>query len=129
MATVRVVLRKSRKLKDGRYQIVIRLTHKKKVKYIFTGYSALEKEWNGKYHSYLNNNHTNQKELNQYFFRKYSEVNSQLLNYERVGKPYNVYDFHATAIDKPSLSTLFTFSEGLIAKLIKSGRIGNYRVY
>ncbi len=47
MATVRVVLRKCRKLKDGRYPIVIGLTHNKKVKYISTGYSALEKEWKG----------------------------------------------------------------------------------
>jgi hypothetical protein len=44
MVTVRVVLRKCRKLKDGRYPITIRLTHNKKVKYIFTGYSALESE-------------------------------------------------------------------------------------
>jgi hypothetical protein len=44
MGTVRVVLRKCRKLKDGRYPVVIRLTHNKKVKYIFTGHSALEKE-------------------------------------------------------------------------------------
>jgi len=47
MGTVRVVLRKCRKLKDGRYPVVIRLTHNKKVKYIFTGHSALEREWNG----------------------------------------------------------------------------------
>jgi len=44
--TVKVVLRKCRKLKDGRYPIAIRLTHNKKVKYIFTGYSALERECN-----------------------------------------------------------------------------------
>ena len=46
MGTVRVVLRKCRKLKDGRYPIVIRLTHNKKIKYIFTGHSALEREYN-----------------------------------------------------------------------------------
>lgn len=45
MGTVRVVLRKGRKLKDGRYPLAIRLTHNKKLKYIFTPYSALEKEW------------------------------------------------------------------------------------
>ena len=65
MATVRVVLRRCRKLKDGRYPIAIRQTHNKKVKYIFTGQSALEREWNGKYPTYINNKHPNQKELNQ----------------------------------------------------------------
>ncbi len=52
-----MVMRKCRKLKDGRYPVTIRLTHSKKVKYIFTGYSALEREWNGKYPTYLNNTH------------------------------------------------------------------------
>jgi hypothetical protein len=45
MGTVRVVLRKCRKLKDGRYPVVIRLTHSKKAKYIFTGHSALERQY------------------------------------------------------------------------------------
>jgi hypothetical protein len=40
---------KVQKLKGSRYPIVIRLTQNKKVKYIFTGYSALEREWSGKY--------------------------------------------------------------------------------
>ena len=57
MATVRVVLRKCRKFKDGRYPVAIRLTHNKKVKYIFTGHSALEREWSGKYPLYLNSRH------------------------------------------------------------------------
>jgi len=48
MGTVKVVLRKSRKLKDGRYPIAIRLARQKKLKYLITGYSALEKEWSGK---------------------------------------------------------------------------------
>ena len=83
MGTVRVVLRKCRKLKDGRYPIAIRLTHNKKVKYIFTGYSALEREWNGKYLSYLNSRHPNQKELNQYLFQQYAKVNNKLLLWYR----------------------------------------------
>jgi hypothetical protein len=70
MATVRVVLRRCRKLKDGRYPIAIRLTHNKKVKYIFNGHSALEREWSGKYPLYLNSKHPNQKELNQYLFQE-----------------------------------------------------------
>ncbi len=130
MGTVRVVLRKCRKLKDGRYPIAIRLTHNKKVKYIFTGYSALEREWHGKYPTYLNNKYPNQKELNQYLFQQYSKVNSQLLKFEQTGKPYTVYDLHSKTINKPSPTTLFKFTENLIDKLTRSDRIGsaeNYR--
>jgi hypothetical protein len=42
----------------------------------FTRYSALEREWNGKYPAYLNSKHPNQKELNQYLFQQYSKVDS-----------------------------------------------------
>jgi hypothetical protein len=80
MATFRVVLRKCRKLKDGRYPIAIRLTHNKKVKYIFTGYSALEREWSGKYSLYHNSKNPNQKELNQYLIQEYSKTKFGYIN-------------------------------------------------
>ena len=63
MAVVKLVLRKCRKIKDGRYPITLRLIHNKKIKYIFTGYSAMEKEWSGKYPWYSNSKHPNQKSL------------------------------------------------------------------
>jgi len=125
MGTVRVVLRKCRKHKDGRYPIAIRLTHQKKVKYIFTGYSALEKEWNGKYPTYLNHKHPNHKELNQYLLDQYSKVSSQQLKIEQTGKPYTVNDLYSKSVNKPSPTTLFNFTETLIDKLTRSGRIGN----
>jgi integrase/recombinase XerD len=129
MATIRVVLRKCRKLKDGRYPIAIRLTHNKKVKYIFTGHSALEREWSGKYPTYINNKHPNQKELNQYLFQEYSNTNNQLIKLEQSGKPYTVYDLHSKSTNKPSPTTLFKFTESLIDNLTKSGRIGNAENY
>ncbi len=129
MGTVKVALRKCRKLKDGRYPVVIRLTHNKKVKYIFTGHSALEREWNGKYPSYLNNKHPNQKELNQFLFQEYSKTNMLLLKFEQNGLPYTVYDLHSKAVNKPSPTTLLKFAESLIDKLVKSGRIGNAENY
>lgn len=125
MGTVRVVLRKCRKLKDGRYPLAIRLTHNKKVKYILTGHSALEREWNGKYPTYLNTQHPNQKELNQYLFQQYSKVNSQLLEYEQTGKPYTVYDLHTKTVNKPSPTTLFNFTENYRTALNVVKRFSN----
>ena len=100
MATVRVVLRKCRKLKDGRYPIAIRLTHNKKVKYIFTGYSALEREWSGKYPLYLNSKHPNQIELNTFLLKEYSRVNDELIKLNTKGIHFTVYDLHAKSINK-----------------------------
>ena len=102
MATVRVVLRQCRKLKDGRYPIAIRLTHNKKVKYIFTGHSALEREWSGKYPLYLNGKHPNYKELNAFFLKEYARVNEELIKLEQAGKSYSVHDLHSKSTNKPS---------------------------
>jgi hypothetical protein len=73
--------------------------------------------------------HPNQKELNQYLFQQYSKVNNQVLKYEQSGKPFTVYHLHSKTVNKPSPTTLFKFSEDLIDKLIKSGRIGNAEIY
>src|SRR4030042_6195102 len=125
MATVKVVLRKCRKLKDGRYPIAIRLTHQKKLKYIFTGYSALEKEWNGKYPTYLNNKHPNQLELNAYLIKEYAKANDQLIRLQQQEKPFTVYNIHSKIKQQSSSSSLFAFTNELIENLLKSGRIGN----
>ena len=90
MATVKVVLRKCRKLKDGRYPIAIRLTHQKKLKYIFTGYSTLEREWNGKYPTYLNNKHPNQQGLNAYLIKEYAKANDQLIKLQQHKKFFTI---------------------------------------
>ena len=129
MATVRVVLRKCRKLKDGRYPIAIRLTNNKKVKYIFTGHSALEREWSGKYPLYLNSKHPNQKELNAFLLKEYSKTNDELIKLNIKGKPFTVHDLYSKSTNKPSPTTLFKFAENLIDKLTKSGRIGNAENY
>ena len=129
MGTVRVVLRRSRKLKDGRYPIAIRLTHQKKLKYIFTGYSALEKEWSGKYPLYLNTKHPNHKELNTFLLKEYSRANDALIQLNNKGKPFTVWDIHARIKQESTSTSIFAFAEDLIQKLTESGRIGNAENY
>ena len=125
MGTVKVVIRKCRKLKDGRYPLAIRLTHKRKVKYVFTGYSALESEWDGKYPTYLNNKHPNQNELNQHLVQLYGNAINHQLELEQLRKPFTVYDLHSKVVQKSSTKTLLGFSTGVINQLTKAGRIGN----
>lgn len=125
MGTIKVVLRKGRKLKDGRYPLAIRLTHNKKVKYIFTPYSALEKEWNGKYPVFLNNKHPNQLELNEYFNLLYSKAIDHQLKFEKSGRPYTVLELHQNITRKSSSKTFFGLSEEIINNMIKAGRIGS----
>jgi hypothetical protein len=129
MGTVKVVLRRSSKLKDGRYPITIRLTHQKKLKYIFTGYSALEREWSGKYPLYLNNKHPNYKELNAFLLKEYSRANDELIKLNNHGKPFTVWDIYERIKKQSCSTTLFAFAEDLISKLTESGRVGNAENY
>ncbi|MFC2090779.1 phage integrase SAM-like domain and Arm DNA-binding domain-containing protein [Bacteroidota bacterium] len=125
MGTVRVVLRKGRKLKDGRYPLAIRLTHNKKIKYIFTPYSALEKEWNGKYPVFLNNKNPNHEELNEYLKELYSNAIDQQLKFEKLGKSYSVSVLYTAINRRDSTNTLYGLSNEIIDKLIEAGRIGS----
>jgi hypothetical protein len=114
MWTIKVVLRRSRKLKDGRYPIAIRLTHQKKLKYLFTGYSALDREWSGKYPMYLKSNHPNHKELNALLLKEYSRANDELIKLNNKGKPFTVWDIYARIKQNSTSTTLFAFAEDLI---------------
>ena len=48
MASIRIVLFKSKTLSNGKHPVMVRITHRRKVKYIGTGYNASEKEWDEK---------------------------------------------------------------------------------
>lgn len=123
--TIKVVLRKCRKQKDGRYPLTIRLTYDRHVKYIFTGYSALESEWNGKYPNYLNSKHPNQNELNNHLIYLYSNAISQKLQLEQQEKPFTVADLYSKHASNKHSNTLFELSKEVIDQLITSGRVGN----
>jgi integrase/recombinase XerD len=123
--TVKVVLRKCRKQRDGRYPLAIRLTRNRQVKYIFTGYSAQEREWNGKYPNYLNNKHPNQSELNNHLIQIYSTAISQKLQLEQQEKPFTVADLYSKLINKRKSNSLFGLSKEVMDQLITSGRVGS----
>lgn len=52
-ATVKLILDERRSKKDGTYPIVLRITHKKLSRYIFTEYSVTEDDWNASEQSVL----------------------------------------------------------------------------
>ena len=125
MGTIKVVLRKGRKHKDGRFPLAIRLTHNKKIKYIFTPYSSLEVEWNGKYPNFLNNKNPNHEELNEYLKEIYSKAIEHQLKIEKLGKPYTVNELYNSITRNEVRKTFFGLSNEIINDMIKAGRIGS----
>ena len=131
MAKVKAVLFTSKKFNDGTFPVMLRITHKRKVKYVSLKISVPESHWNKKEallfsnvktkgRLYKRNNLNIQSEI-----VKYSEV---ILDLDSSGKPYTVDDI--VAILKGTESTLFAeFTDKIIQEFQKQGRYGNAKIY
>jgi len=107
MVSLKAVLRKNKKKKDGKCPIAIRITKDRKTNYIFTGQYILEKDWN----TVLGNvkkSHLNSARLNNYLVKELAKANDILLEVntanpsasikeiknkiKRLGKPETFFD-------------------------------------
>jgi len=81
MASIKIVLWKHDKKKDGTFPLAVRITQNRKTRYIFTGQYILEKDWDkdlGK----VKKSHANSARLNNYLLKKLTEVDSIALEAE-----------------------------------------------
>ncbi|TLP74166.1 tyrosine-type recombinase/integrase [Maribacter sp. ACAM166] len=81
MASVKIVLVKHKKKKDGTVPIAVRVTKNRKTSYIFTGNYIFEKEWNATERC-LKKSHPNSTRLNNLLQKKLSEAHASLLDAE-----------------------------------------------
>ncbi len=81
MASIKILLWKHDKKKDGTYAIAIRITKNRKTRYIFTGQYLLEKDWDS-VKSQVKKSHPNSKRLNNLLLKKLSEAHSVALDIE-----------------------------------------------
>ncbi|GFZ79610.1 tyrosine recombinase [Aquaticitalea lipolytica] len=79
MATVKIVLRKNYKKKEGTFPIALRITQNRKSRFIFTGEYIKESDWNSK-EGLAKKSHPNSKRLNNYLLKKLSEAHSVALD-------------------------------------------------
>jgi integrase len=117
MATVKIVLRKNYRKKDGTFPIVLRLTQYRKSKFLFTGEYILEKDWD------------ESKGLSKKSFRNSTRLNNMLL--KKVSEAHDIALEMETSEEKQSVSTLakkilgedkfdfFKVSEIFLANLLK----------
>ena len=81
MATVKIVLRKNYKKKNGSFPIVLRLTKDRKTKFLFTGEYILEKDWD-ETRGLAKKSHPNSSRLNNMLLKKVSEAHDLALEVE-----------------------------------------------
>ncbi len=81
MATIKLILWKYHKKKDGTRPIVLRIIQDRKPKYVFTGEYVLEKDWSEK-ESKVKKSHPNSTRLNNVLIKKLSEAHATILELE-----------------------------------------------
>lgn len=81
MATVKIVLRKNYRKKDGTFPIALRLTQNRKSKFLFTGEYILEKDWD-ETKGLAKKSYLNSSRLNNMLLKKVSEAHNMALEME-----------------------------------------------
>ena len=81
MASVKIILWKHDKKKDGSCPLALRITKNRKPRYIFTGEYIFEKDWDAK-SSKVKKSHPNSTRLNNLLLKKLSEAHATLLETE-----------------------------------------------
>lgn len=134
MAKLKIVLFKSKKLKDGRHPIMVRIAHKDKMKYVATGLSAFPTEW---VNDQLSNEYKKNHKLTQPAFEKVKatlrskqdEVFDLSQSALKTGKSTNVENIVTTLKNDKKQSTFDLFTTEIIQEMNLSGRVGNADVY
>ena len=127
MASVNIILFKSKLLKDGTHPIVLRITKNRKRKYISLGYNCTPEQWNEdagqfntKFPSYKKRNRILTKEL-----FKAEDILDEFLDDE---KDFTLEDFRIKYIGVKPVD-VFEYFDELIDRLIKSNRLGTAESY
>lgn len=128
MISTKVLLYKSKVLKNGEHPIMIRLINDRKSKYIATGQSCDPDLWDFKENK-PNKKHPNRIELELFLDKKKNEAQKIILNYENDNKTYSPEQIKKTYKIGSKKTTVFKFMDQIIENLIKINKIGNANMY
>lgn len=127
MANAKIILDTRRAKSDGSFNVVIRVTHFKKVYTINTGVSVMEKYWDEK-NSEVSKAHPNSKLLNLKVSKHFFLIQKAILKLE---DDFSIEDLRDLIDGKPKekLTTFKSFADELISQMMQIGQTGNALVY
>lgn len=128
MASTKVLLRKSKLLKNGEHPIVLRVIKDRKTKFIFTGLSCPENLWDFTKNQ-PSKKHPNKFELDVFISNKIVDAQNILLKLENEQKEYTSEQFKKKYKSSLKKTTVFTFFDQVVENLMKINKIGNARIY
>jgi len=127
MASTKVLLYRSKTLKNGEHPIMIRIIHDRKVKYISLGISTITSFWDDSEKRLLKG-YTNFKKANYLIHKKKGEIDSIILDFDNDSKSYSVEDIEKKFFSSISKTTVFQYCQEIIDRLLKTNRIGGATV-
>jgi site-specific recombinase XerD len=128
MTSIKPLLYKHKKLKDGSHPIVLQFIKGRKRKLLSLGQSAKEDEWIEE-KGIPSKKHPYQDKLRNFIKGKVAEANRITIDYESKNKPYSLEDVVNKVKGIASSEYLFVYLDQIIDGLAKQGRKGNEIVY
>ncbi len=125
MATVKIILRKNYKKKNGSYPIVLRITQNRKSRFIFTGEYIQEKNWNEK-EGLAKKSHPNSTRLNNFILKKLSEAHGIALDVQANESRPSVTGIRKKIVGEDKVG-FFEVSKTHLSALKKRKKIGQHR--
>ena len=129
MARIKIELYKGKKLKDESHPIMMRITHKKRIKYLYMGHTALEDQWNYEIGNWLNKKYIGYKRLNNNLETELTKAKESLLELERKKRNFTIDELVSKINRNESNLKFYKYSDKIISELKKAGKIGNAAVY
>ncbi len=127
MASVKVILYKSKTLKGDSHPVMIRVFHKK-LRYVSTGVSSTEDEWDEN-PSELNSSKKNYKRLNLRINNLYLKLENRIIELESTRMEFTVDDIIRAVKTQDTHTTFFQYTEKIIKELNDAKKIGNRDMY
>jgi hypothetical protein len=131
MATFKIILYRSKTLRDGSHPVVLQVVERSKPYKISLGYSSTPDMWDdhrGRYRITKNNKDTH-KTKNQVLKEKEELAEKVLDNIRQLNKPFTPTLFKSLFIGENKTSTVFEFFDKMMDDLKAKGKIGNRNAY
>ncbi len=127
MASVKIVLREKKTLKNGQHPIALRFIKGRKIKYVHLSYGSLKEHWD--YGENLPNKKHPNKNLANYLIKEKTKADDVRIDLDREGKEYSINQFvERFKNDSIFMSVMDCFDER-IAGMRKAGNINNANIY
>jgi integrase len=128
MTSIKPLLYKHKKLKDGSHPIAIQFIKGRKRKLLSLGQSAKEDEWIED-RGLPNRKHPYQHKLTHFIQGKVAEANRIMLDFESKNTPYSLEDLINKIKGKVGSEYLFAYFDQIIERLSRQEKKGNEIVY